>query len=175
MINKFSIFNGANYFSSGLFKNYLLLISVKKRSKHFNATTKIDLWEFNGISVQSIENITKSDNNCARALVDHHLLSDMTFNWHCLIKNNISIPKKVTLLYISLTLCPQLRNLDRNFTLGNCLFGSVKVTMNADLGKFKFSVYGVWFDSCSEFSIMDIPWEKCHYVWSWYELIWTSW
>ena len=73
------------------------------------------------------------------------------------MKNNISIPKKVKNLYISLTLGPQLRNLDRNFTLGNCLYESVKVAMNADLEKFKCCGYGVWFDSRSEFSLMYVP------------------
>ena len=55
------------------------------------------------------------------------------------MKNNISIPKKVIHLYISYTLGTQLRNLDRDFTLGNCLFGSVKLTKNADLDKNKYT------------------------------------
>ena len=38
-------------------------------------------------------------------------------------KNVISISKKVINLYISYTLYPQLRNLNKDFTLGNCLFG----------------------------------------------------
>ena len=37
--------------------------------------------------------------------------------------NNICIPKKVTNLYISDTLGPQLRNLNIDFTWGTCLFG----------------------------------------------------
>ena len=61
---------------------------------------------------KSIENITKSDSNFAPTFADHHLLPDMNFNGHCLIKNNISIPKKVINLYISYTLGPQLRNLN---------------------------------------------------------------
>ena len=60
---------------------------------------------------QSIENITKSANNFASTFVNHHLLPDMSFNGHCLIKSNISIPRKVIHLYISYTLGPQLRNL----------------------------------------------------------------
>ena len=32
---------------------------------------------------------------------DHHLLPDINFNGNCLIKYNISIPKKVINLYIS--------------------------------------------------------------------------
>ena len=51
--------------------------------------------------------------------------------------NDISIPKKVINLYISYTLVPlQLRNLNTDFTLDNCLFGSVKLTKNADLQSF---------------------------------------
>ena len=40
-------------------------------------------------------------------------------------------------LYIPYTLVPQLRSLNTGFTLGNCLFGSVKLTKNADLDKCK--------------------------------------
>ena len=44
----------------------------------------------------------------------------------------MSIPKKVINLYISYTINPQLRNLNTDFTLGNCLFGSVKLIKNTD-------------------------------------------
>ena len=56
----------------------------------------------------SEESITKSDSNFAPTFVDHHLLSYMDFNGQCLIKNDISIPKKVINLYICFTLDPQL-------------------------------------------------------------------
>ena len=107
------------------------------------------------MSEENIENITKSDCNFAPTFVDHHLLSDMNFNGHCLIKNNMSIPKKVINLYISYTLGPQLRNLNTDFTLGNCLFGSVKLTKNADLDKYQYSSYGIGFNYRSEFSLPD--------------------
>ena len=84
----------------------------------------------------------------------------MNFNGHYLIQNNISIPKIVINLYISYTLGPQLRNLNRNFTLGNCLFGSVKLTTNADLDKYKYSAYGIRFDSRSKFSLPNGTMEK---------------
>ena len=104
---------------------------------------------------ESIENITKSDSNFAPTFADHHLLPDMNFNGHCLIKSNISIPKKVIYLYISYTLGPQLRNSDTNFTLNNCLFRSVKLTKNADSYKYKYSGYSIGFDSRSEFFFTD--------------------
>ena len=46
------------------------------------------------MSEESIKNITKSDSNVALIFVDHHLLPDMNFNGHCLVKY-VSIPKRV--------------------------------------------------------------------------------
>ena len=52
------------------------------------------------MSEENIENITKSDSNFAPTFVDHHVLPDINVNGHCLINNNISIPKKVKNIYI---------------------------------------------------------------------------
>ena len=103
----------------------------------------------NGISEECLENITKSETNFASTFVDHHLLPDMNFNEHCLIKNNVSIPKNVINLYISSTLGPQLRNSNTDFTLSNCLFGSVKLTKNTGLDNYKYTGHGIGFDSRS--------------------------
>ena len=97
------------------------------------------------MSEKSIENITKSDSNFAPTFADHHLLPVINFNGHCLIKNNISIPKKVINLYISYEIGPQLKNLNKYFTLGNCLFGSVELTKNTDLDKHKYTGYRIRF------------------------------
>ena len=77
---------------------------AKKYIKYFVGTPLIVSWKSNGMSEESVENITKSDSNFAPNFVDHHSLPDINFNGHCLIKNNISIPKKVINLYISYTL-----------------------------------------------------------------------
>ena len=45
------------------------------------------------------------------------------------MKNNISIPKDIKNVYIYYALGPQLRNSNTEFTLSNCLFGSVKLKM----------------------------------------------
>ena len=47
------------------------------------------------------------------------------------------------------------RDLNTDFTLGNCLFGSVKLTKNADSNKYIYTSYGIGFDSRSEFSLPD--------------------
>ena len=106
------------------------------------------------MSEESIENITKSESNIAPTFVDHHVLPDINFNENCLI-NNIYIPKKVINIYISYPLNPWSRNLNTYFTLINYLFGSVKLTKNADPDKYKYSGYGIGFHSRSELSFID--------------------
>ena len=62
------------------------------------------------------------------------------------------------------TLTPWLRNLDTDFTLNNCFFESIKVTYNANPDKYKYSGYGIGFDSRSE--ILYTDGRMCHYFWS---------
>ena len=45
------------------------------------------------------------------------------------------------------------QDLNIDFTLKNCLFGSVKLTKNADPDKYSYSGYGIGFDFCSYFSL----------------------
>ena len=52
---------------------------------------------------------------------------------------------------LSYTLDSQLRNTNTDFTISNCLFGSVKLTKNADPDKYKYSDPGKWFNSRLEF------------------------
>ena len=51
------------------------------------------------------------------------------------------------LLYIFYKINPQLRNLNTNFTLYSCLFGSLKLTKNADVDKYQYSSYDIEFHS----------------------------
>ena len=75
MIDKFSILNRAKYFSLGIFPNYLVLIPAIKHIKYFHGTTQIYSWKSNGMSEESLENVTKLDSNFAPTSVDHHSLS----------------------------------------------------------------------------------------------------
>ena len=59
LINKFSILNGAKYFSFKIFQNYLVSTQSKKYIKYFSGTTRSESWKSNGMSEESIENITK--------------------------------------------------------------------------------------------------------------------
>ena len=115
LISKFSILNGTKYFSLAISQNYLVFIPAKRYIKYFSGFTWID-------------------RNLSTTFVDQHLLPGINFNGHYLI-NNISIPKNVINLCISYTLNPWLRNLNTDFILKYCLFGSVKLTKNADSDK----------------------------------------
>ena len=91
----------------------------------------------------------------------------MKFNGHRLKKKPIT--KNVINLFALYTLGPQLRNLNTNFTFGNCLFGSIKLIKNANPDKCKYSGYRIGFQSCSEFSLPDSNMKKM----SLFELIWA--
>ena len=85
-MSKFSILNGANFFSSGIFQNYSVFIPAIKHIKYFDGTTQIYSWKSNWMSEKSIENLTKSDRNFDTTFIDHHSLQHANFNGHCLIK-----------------------------------------------------------------------------------------
>ena len=86
------------------------------------------------MSRESIENITESRSIFAPTFVDHHLLPGMNFSEHCLIKKYFypwTVNKSVYILHTRSTI----KKFNTDFTLGNCLFGSVKPTKDADLDK----------------------------------------
>ena len=89
------------HFSLEIFQNYLGFIPAKKYMKYFSGTTRIESWKSNEMSEENIENIPKSNSNFAPTVADHHVLPGINLKGPCLIKNNISIPKKVLNLYIS--------------------------------------------------------------------------
>ena len=153
-----------------MFQNYLVFMPAIKHIKYFEGTTQIYSWKSNGMSEESIQNIAKSDSNFAPSFVDHHSLPGMNFNGNCLIKSNISIPKKLIKLSISYTLGPQLKKFNTDFKLGNYLFGSVKLTKTADLDKYKYTGYCIGFYSRGEYSLPDGSVGKMS---SFLELIWA--
>ena len=50
LMSKFSILNGTNFFSSGIFQNYLVFIPAIKHIKYFDGTTQICSWKSNWMS-----------------------------------------------------------------------------------------------------------------------------
>ena len=100
---------------------------------------------------KTLKNMNQSEKNFPPTFVDHYILLHINFNRDCLTKSNIFVHKKVIKLYISYKLNSQLRNLNTDFTLNNCLVVWVKLIID----KYKYSGYGIGSDSRSEFSFAD--------------------
>ena len=59
------------------------------------------------MSEENLENITKSDNNVAPTFLDHHLLPDMSFSGHGLIKKpflSVKIHKSICFVHTTSTI-----------------------------------------------------------------------
>ena len=69
LINKFFIFSGSKYFSSGIFQNYLVFTPAIKHVKCFLATTQIYSWKSNGTLEERIENILDQTANLLQLLL----------------------------------------------------------------------------------------------------------
>ena len=106
------------------------------------------------MSVESIKN-TGSKSTFAPKIIDNSPLPLAKFSGNCLSMSGISLYQKAVNLYISYIIdaCP--RDLNANFTPGNCLFGAVELTKNADPDKYSYSGYGIGFESRSKFSLPD--------------------
>ena len=69
--------------------------------------------------------------------------------------SSISVHQEEENLYISYKIDCRPRDLNTDFTLDNCLFGAVELTKYTDPDKYKYSGYGIGFDTRSEFSLPD--------------------
>ena len=67
-------------------------------------------------------------------------------------------PKNVVNLYIVYELNIWSQDLNAEFTLKDCLFGTVKLTKNVNPNKYSYSGYGIGFDCRSRFSIPNFDW-----------------
>ena len=148
-------------------ENYLALDLIRKNLIPFNFLTKIETDGNNkitsqkstGMSQEKIINLNEADTNFSQGYVSSYGI--VTFKGICLKQKSVSfLHKKVVNLYISYTLDRQSKDLDTDFTPGNCLFGAVKLTKNADPDKYKYSGYEIGFDSPSQFSWRDGSYEK---------------
>ena len=95
------------------------------------------LWKSKEFLKESIENITTSDNSFAPPLINYYPLPDIKIDGHCLINKN-NTPLSIIILYISYRLHQWTRDLNTNYGLYNWLFGSARLTKNADQDKYKY-------------------------------------
>ena len=61
---------------------------------------------------------------------------------------------KCDTFFIAYELDARSKDLNTTFALGDCLFGAVNLTKNADPDKYWFSGYGIAFDARLQFSLL---------------------
>ena len=80
----------------------------------------------------------------------------MEYEGVCLKQDSVTFLQKNRVnVYITYKLDTWSKDLITDFTPGNCLFRAVKLTKNSDPKKYKYSSYGIGFDSTSQFSWTD--------------------
>ena len=95
--------------------------------------------------------LTINNNSLAPKLEYTYKNMFVKFNGSCLIKQNkFTFNKKILNIYIVSDLDSNINKLDP--ILENRLFGTIKITKNSNIDKYKYSSYGLGFDSKGVFS-----------------------
>ena len=151
-----SYFRGKQYFDEGSGKqNYLVFLPMRKYFKLnpvSGVTDYVLSWQSKGISNESIEPFTISNNSLNPRLSYYDTNVRVYFTKSCLKQSNrIFTHKKIVNIYIVYELAAS-SSYTSDPLIKNCLFGAVTLTKNADIEKYRYSGYGIGFDRRSSFS-----------------------
>ena len=145
-------FRGKNYFDGDDAQNYLVFQPVYKYFKTFieKSSTFISSWESKGLSNEKIGYTKTSNYSQAPRLVYDNARIKLNFIGDLLKQDKVTYNRgPIVNIYIAHRLTPGINN--SGVTLENCLFGAVKLTKNTDIDKYKYSGYGIGFDSRGTF------------------------
>ena len=152
MINKYKVLNRAKCFSLNGLQNYLvfqLFIShfLTKNGTIYSLKSK-------EMSKESITPpCTTGEGFYPEIIGLHGSKYELKFKEMCLKQNIVSfLHKDIVNLYATYKLGAWSEDLNTDFTLGNWLYGAVKLTKNTDPDKYKYSIR---FHSRSQFSWTD--------------------
>ena len=156
--NDLIYYRGKQYFDEGSSKqNYLVFLPKGKYFKLNSVVNTADYalsWKFKGISNEIIKRPTTSDNSLIPELNYYGTKTRVKFTRSCLKQSDdIYTHKKVVNIYIVYKLGASSSNFS-DPTIKNCLFGTVTLTKNADIEKYRYSGYGIGFDRTSSFSLL---------------------
>ena len=142
-------FRGKNYLAGNDdTQNYLVFQGVYKYFER--ACNKICSWISKGVSNEKISSITTASNNTfATRLVYDNARIKVKFNGDFLKQDKVTY-NHGPIVKIVYRLTPDIK--DFSIIVEDCLFGSVKLTKNAGIDKYKYSGYGIGFDSRGTFS-----------------------
>ena len=116
------------------------------------AINRVLSWQSKGISNKSIKPPAASNDTLNPRLSYNDPKIKVQFTGSCLRQSKFTFThKKVVNIYIVYELGASGSNFN-DPAIQNCLFGAVILTKNADIGKYKYSGYGIGFDRRSSFS-----------------------
>ena len=117
-----------------------------------NNFTFISSWESKGLSNEKIGSTKTSNYDQSPRLVYANAIIKLNFS------GDLSKPDKIIYshgaivnIYVVYRLAPRTNKSD--VTLENCLFGTCKLIKSADIDKYKYSGYGIGYDSKGSFHI----------------------
>ena len=110
---------------------------------------EISLCESKGLSNKKVSSTITSDYNQVPKVVYDNARIKLSFNADLLKQDKVTYNHGPN-IYIVYRLATLVNT--SNVTLENCLFGAVKSTKNADISTYKYSGYGIGFDSKGSFS-----------------------
>ena len=106
--------------------------------------SKITSWESKGLSNEKISSVTKSSHIQPQSLVHDNARVKPIFSGDFLKQDKVTYNHgTIVNIYIFYKLSPAVISTN-SVTLGNCLFGAVKLTKNDDIDKYKYYGYGIW-------------------------------
>ena len=151
-----SYFCGKNYFDEDGTQNYYIFQPISKYLKvvSVNDINYILSWKSRGLNDMKIESI-KTNNYLLNPHTGNYDMSKIRIKFNGSFLNRFSLTilhRDIVNIYIVYEITSDYSSI--NFpTLENCLFGSVKLTKNADIGKYGYSGYGIGFDRNTSFSV----------------------
>ena len=121
----------------------------------FDNTDYVSSWKSKGLSAESIKPPTTSDNSLTPAFSYYGTKTRVKFTGSCSKQSKVSYTHgKVVNIYTVYEIGASSSH-SNDHTLKNCLFGTVTLTKNADIDKYRYSGYGIGFDRRSSFSFPD--------------------
>ena len=142
-------FRCKNYFEEDGTQNYLVFQPVYK---YFEKTeNKVTSWKSKGLSDEKIIlTVTSTDTSATKTIYDNARMK-VKFAGDLLRQNQVTYNHgTIVNIYIVYETTPDTTT--SNITLENCLFGAIKLRKNSDIDKYKYSGYGIGFDSGGGFS-----------------------
>ena len=162
-LNKLKTFNlsyfiGKSHFEEDGTQNYSVFQPMYKYFKLFSITQYqyVSEWKSKRLSNESIKAVSTSDNSLNPKLSCYDTKITVKFIGDCLKQPKISCThRKIVNIHIVYELGASSSN-DSDRTLRNCLFGTITLTKNPDIDKYRYFGYGIGFDKRSDFYFLEV-------------------